>query len=632
MSLRRRLATSLLVAFSGPSCSPTGGYVASTGAPGTITTTLEQEQQPNLGTVPNAEDPINSDPNDQSGINPSGDMTVMPPTTGTQIVNTIPVDFGPNVLIFDATMEMSTIQSRLNNIYGKQNGNHFGPQRYHYLFKPGDYNLDVQIGFFMTAAGLGVSPDDVTIKGAVRSKATWFSGNATQNFWRGVENLSVVPTQDNGKNVWAVSQGVTMRRVHIKGAQALSDNGWSSGGFIADSKFDAIDSGTQQQFLTRNCDLTRWQGHNWNMVFVGDKNTPSGNWPDVPYTFVNATPIIREKPFLAMDGNNYVVMYPTLKKMSQGPSWTGDGEVPMKLPINQFYIAHAESDNADTINAALKQGLHLIITPGIYKLTGPLNVTAKNTIVLGLGIATLFADKGTPVLNVADVDGVSISGILVDAGPTNSPTLLTLGTPGNTADHSANPTHLYDVSCRVGGIGTAKTTSCITVHSNNVVLDNTWLWRADHGDGAGWYSNPSINGIIINGNGVTAYGLFSEHFQGYQTLWNGNNGATYMYQSEFPYDPPNQSSWSHDGVNGYASYKVANNVTKHIGQGMGMYCVFANTVAVQNGIESPKAAGVKFNHLLTEWLGVADDSVVTHIINDTGAAATKYSRHSQTNY
>jgi len=235
-------------------------------------------------------------------------------------------------------------------------------------------------------------------------------------------------------------------------------------------------------------------------------------------------------------------------------------------------------------------------------------------------------------VKVADVDGVTLSSLLLDAGPINSPTMLEVGPTNSRADHSSNPTVLHDISCRVGGAGAAKTSSCVVVNSSHVIMDNTWLWRADHGDGAGWYSNPSLNGIIVNGDYVTAYGLFSEHFQGYQTLWNGNYGATYLYQSEFPYDPPNQSSWRHDNVNGYASYKVASGVTKHTALGLGMYGVFANPVVTENAIESPLGLGITFNHLITVWIGVAEGSAINHIINGTGGAVNSGSLTSMTSY
>jgi hypothetical protein len=557
-----------------------------------------------------------------------------PPVTGTHAVNPTPVDFGPNVLVFDANMAMGTIQAKLDSIATNQASNHFGTERYAYLFKPGSYALDVQLNFMMTAAGLGAVPDDVTITGAVRSKASWNGGNATLNFWRGAENLSVVPTQDNNTMVWAVSQGTSLRRMHVKGPLNLSDDGYSSGGFVADSKVDGVvNSGSQQQFLTRNSALGQWLGKNWNMVFVGVAGAPSGSWPSSPYSVVTATPIIREKPYLSLDGNGaYVVRYPPLKTVSQSMGWSDAAQKPAVIPMTSFYVAHAASDTADTLNGALKKGLHVLFTPGIYKLTAPLQVTFQNTILLGMGLATLTPSQGTAAVVVSDVAGVTIGGLLLDAGANNSPTLLQIGTAPSSVDHSANPTVLADISCRIGGAGAAKASSCITINSSNVLMDNIWLWRADHGDGAGWTSNPSLNGVIVNGANVTAYGLFSEHFQGYQTLWNGNNGATYMYQSEFPYDPPNQSSWRHDNVNGYASYKVASNVTKHTAVGLGMYGVFANPVVTDNAIESPTSPGVTFNHIITVWLGVADGSAINHIINGTGGAAESGSSTSMTSY
>ncbi|HEY8091170.1 MAG TPA: hypothetical protein VIF09_25075, partial [Polyangiaceae bacterium] len=187
-------------------------------------------------------------------------------------------DFGPNVLVFDPSMSTATIQQKLDAIYAQQDAAQFDSGRYAYFFKPGQYALDVKIGFYVQAVGLGRSPDDVAITGAVRAKADWLgSNNATCNFWRGAENLAVTADAsiDNGVDRWAVSQGTHLRRIHVRGDIALDDGGWSSGGFVADSLVDGtMSSGTQQQFLTRNDDLT-WQGSNWNMVFVGDGQPPA---------------------------------------------------------------------------------------------------------------------------------------------------------------------------------------------------------------------------------------------------------------------------------------------------------------------------------------------------------------------
>ena len=211
-------------------------------------------------------------------------------------------DFGPNVLLFDPSQPISEIQSRLDAVFAQQEANQFGPERYAVLFKPGRYALDVNVGFYTQVLGLGQMPDDVTISGAVRSEASWLGNkNATCNFWRSCENLAVVPAGETPLT-WAVSQATAMRRVHIHGDLNLWDGGWSSGGFLADSQVDGqVNSGSQQQWLSRNAGWGSWTGHTWNMVFVGVTSPPPGDWPEPAYTVVARTPRIREKPYLCVD-------------------------------------------------------------------------------------------------------------------------------------------------------------------------------------------------------------------------------------------------------------------------------------------------------------------------------------------
>jgi hypothetical protein len=551
-----------------------------------------------------------------------------------------PPDFGPNVLIFDPATSATAIQTQLDQIATKQNattpqnapvgfgyGAEYSTNRYAYFFKPGQYMADVKVGYYVQALGLGHSPDDVTINGAVRVKADWRTddpGNALLNFWRGAENLAVVPTlaADNRIDVWGVSQATHLRRIHIEGNIALSDGGFSSGGFIADSKIDTrITSGSQQQFLTRNTTLTSWQGGSWNMVFVGDGQPPAGTWPTAPITIVPTTPVIREKPFVFIEKNgNYYVMVPSLKTNTTGPTWASAAAPGNSLPIDRFYLAKPGIDTAATINVALAQGKHLLLLPGIYHLADSIQISNPDTIVLGLGIPTLIPDKPIPAVVVADVDGVTLAGFMIDAGPMSSPTLLEVGSTGSSADHSKDPTALFDVHCRIGGAEAGLANSCFTINSNDVLIDHIWLWRSDDGAGVSWTGNKSNTGITVNGNNVTAYGLFVEHFQQYQTIWNGNGGKVYFYQSEMPYDVPMQTSWQHDGINGYASYKVGDSVTTHDARGVGVYCVFNNAVVSANAVETPPAAGVTFQHIVTLRFGGAAGSGITHIINGTGGA------------
>ena len=86
-----------------------------------------------------------------------------------------------------------------------------------------------------------------------------------------------------------------------------------------------------------------------------------------------------------------------------------------------------------------------------------------------------------------------------------------------------------------------------------------------------------------------------------------------------PYDPPTQEAWSHDGTRGYASYKVADNVTTHEAWGVGIYCVFkAGPIVAETAIEAPTVPGVKFHHLIAVRLSGKPDSGINHVINDRG--------------
>jgi hypothetical protein len=527
------------------------------------------------------------------------------------------VDLGANVVVFDPSMSASTIQTRLNSIFQQQQTNQFGSQRYAVMFKPGTYSADVNVGFYTQVLGLGLSPDSVTINGAVHAEADWFQGNATQNFWRGAENLSVNPT--SGTDRWAVSQASSYRRMHVRGNLALDDGGWSSGGYMADTKIDGqVNSGSQQQWLTRNSQLGSWTGSNWNMVFVGSQGVPANSFPSPPYTTVAQSPTTREKPFLYVDSaGNYQVFVPSTRTNSTGTSWASGSTAGSSLPIDQFYIVKAGS-TASQINAALAAGKNLLVTPGVYHLDQTLQVNRADTVILGLGLATFIPDNGITAMKVADVDGVKIAGVLFDAGTTNSPTLLEVGPTGATATHTTNPTSLHDVYFRVGGAAVGKATTSLVVNSDNVIGDHMWIWRADHGTGVGWTTNTADTGLIVNGDNVTMYGLFVEHYQKYQTIWNGNGGKTYFYQNEMPYDPPNQASWMNGSTQGYAAYKVADSVTSHQAWGLGSYCYFNvnSAVAAERAYEVPSNGGTRLTNMVTVSLGGV--GTIRHVVNSNG--------------
>jgi len=539
-------------------------------------------------------------------------------------------DFGPNVFVFDPSTPQADIQNRLTTIFNQQHTNQFGQQRYATLFKPGTYNADVNLGFYTQVAGLGLSPDAVNINGHVRVEADWLQqgdnpdnkGNATQNFWRSAENLAVTPPAGQIDR-WAVAQAAPYRRMHLKGQMQLwnGGDGWASGGLLADTKVDGlIESGSQQQFLTRNSDIGRWAGSVWNMVYVGSTGVPAQTFPTPPNTNVAQTPVIREKPFLYVDGTGkYNVFVPSLRQNSVGTSW-GNGNAPgSSISLSEFYVAKPNSTTA-TINAALAQGKNLLFTPGVYHLDDTIKVTRPDTVVLGLGLATLTPDTGLPAISTSDVDGIKLAGLLIDAGPVNSPVLAEIGPVGSNANHTANPTSLHDVFFRVGGGTTlGRATVSLRINSNNVIGDHMWIWRADHGDQVAWNLNTGANGLVVNGNDVTMYGLFVEHYQEYQTIWNGNGGRTYFYQNELPYDPPNQAAWSSGNGNlGWAAYKVADSVTSHEAWGVGSYSFFNvnPSIVASRSFEVPNTPNVKFHNLVTVSLGGV--GTIAHIINNTG--------------
>ncbi|WP_327308392.1 discoidin domain-containing protein [Streptomyces sp. NBC_01298] len=527
-------------------------------------------------------------------------------------------DLGPNVIVFDPSTP--NIQAKLDEVFAQQESAQFGSGRYQFLFKPGTYNgLNAQIGFYTSISGLGLSPDDTTINGDVTVDAGWFGGNATQNFWRSAENLALNPV--NGTDRWAVSQAAPFRRMHVKGGLNLAPSGygWSSGGFIADSKIDGqVGNYSQQQWYTRDSSIGGWSNGVWNQVFSGTQGAPAQAFPEPRYTTLDTTPVSREKPFLYLDGSEYKVFVPAKRTNARGTSWGNGAPQGSSIPLSQFYVVKPGT-TAATMNQALAQGLHLLFTPGVYHVNQTIQVNRADTVVLGLGLATIIPDNGVTALKVGDVDGVKLAGFLVDAGQVNSPSLLEVGPAGTTTDHAANPTTVQDVFIRVGGAGAGKATVGMVINNHDTIVDHTWIWRADHGDGVGWETNRSDYGFRVNGDDVLATGLFVEHFNKYDVEWNGERGRTIFFQNEKAYDAPNQAAIQNGSVKGYAAYKVADSVNTHEGWGLGSYCYYNvdPTIRQDHGFQVPVKAGVKFHDILVVSLG--GNGQYEHVINNTGA-------------
>ncbi len=557
-------------------------------------------------------------------------------------------DLGANVTIFDPSMPVSQIQATVDAIYAQQVDAEMGTNRYALLFKPGEYGtatepLRLKVGYYTEVAGLGASPTDVMINGKIEVFNRCLAPDnciALVNFWRTLSNLSLSINMlgDEGcrasANFWAVSQAVSMRRLNISGANlSLMDYctagpQFASGGFIADSNLPFVINGSQQQWLIRNSQIGGWSNAVWNQVFAGVPGAPpDADFPSPPWTTLDATPLSREKPYLFTDAQgNYKVRVPSAHTDTVGTTWAAGMTAGRTIPLSDFFIAKP-SDSVKTINNKLAHGMNLLFTPGIYEVQDSISVKRANTVVLGLGHATLTAVNGAVPLTVDDDPGVIIAGLTIDAGTVESPILLQVGKKPkkNSKSDPSNPTTLSDVYFRVGGPHVGKADVALEVNSSNVLIDHTWVWRADHGvegltDTERWNTNIGRNGVIVNGDNVTATGLFVEHFQEYNTVWNGENGVTILYQNELPYDPPTQADWMHDGVEGWAGYKVGDEVTTHKLYGGGVYVFNRNdpSIHTENGFEVPETSGVQLHHIMTVNLSAG---IIDHVVNGVGAAA-----------
>ncbi|WP_205649403.1 adenylyl cyclase [Agromyces sp. LHK192] len=578
-------------------------------------------------------------------------------------------DFGPNVTIIDESWSVEQVNAVLQ---AASHEAEFSLNRHQFFFKPGTYGsaagqddplnatgiVNSELGYYQAVAGLGASPEDVRINGAIHVEPVrqcepnpWDCqqpGSLTR-FWRSMSNLTFNPIQrpvgvdadrpfpsgitSPHEMRFAVSQAAPMRRINIEGSLTLFGRvgEYASGGYLANSKVDGrIVTGSQQQWFTRNSEVGQWEGGVWNMVFSGVEGAPATDFGPLPdggtgnKTTIDETPVVRESPFLYLDGDDYKVFVPKAKQDARGIDWSTDASAGESIDLADFFVAK-EGDSAAEINAALDDGKHLLLTPGVYHLDAPLAIERADTVVLGLGYASLVPDTGEAAIEVGDVAGVKIAGITVDAGLENSDVLVQVGPAGASVADPSDPTTLTDVFIRIGGPWAGRATTSIEVNSPSTLLDHIWAWRADHGDGVAWDSNTGDHGVIVNGDDVTALGLFVEHYQKNQVIWNGERGRTIFYQSEIPYDPPTQAAYMDGDRKGFASYRVADGVTSHLAQGLGVYSFFDQTInggqdiRVASGIQAPKSPDVRFESMTSVMLNGTGG--INAIINDAGAPA-----------
>ncbi len=571
-------------------------------------------------------------------------------------------DLGDQVVVFDPSMPVAAIRARADQIWQQQVDNEMGDRRWSLLFLPGTYGtaaepLQIKVGYYTEVAGLGASPSDVVINGKVEVYNRCLTDGPTQpycvalnNFWRSLSNLTIDVNgtgQDGCRasaNFWATSQASSLRRVDIRGGNlSLMDYctagpQYASGGYLADSRAGTVINGSQQQWLTRNSEVGAWSNGVWNQVFAGTVGAPSeANFPTEPYTTLERTPVSREKPFLHVGADGaWQVRVPDARTDSRGLSWTSGTTAGRDLPLSSFHVASPDQ-SASQLAAALSRGKNLLLTPGVYDVDRSLVVRRDDTVVLGMGQATLTAvDGATPLVVRHQAEGVVLAGVTVDAGSELSRTLVHIGQGGGaSADHrrtsprTTPTTTLNDVYIRVGGPHIGRADVSLRIDADDVLVDHAWVWRADHGiegftagasgDTDRWNTNTGRVGLVVDGDRVSATGLFVEHYQEHNTVWNGEDGHVVLYQNELPYDPPSQADWTRpDGTLGWAGFKIGDDVRRHQLFGGGVYVFNRNdpTITTARGFEVPERAGVRLHHVLTVNL---DAGSIEHVVNDTGA-------------
>eukprot|EP00040_Diaphanoeca_grandis_P035070 m.219537 g.219537 ORF g.219537 m.219537 type:complete len:602 (-) comp33295_c0_seq1:367-2172(-) len=543
-----------------------------------------------------------------------------------------------------------TIVSKVAAAFAENGGhdptNHgqFSSARFAFLFQPGTYTDDVPMGYYTQVLGLGTSPGDTVFtgdKGVYSEEGDFGIGGALSSFWRGAENFrtSAAHKWATGTGMmWAVSQGTMLRSVQVDNDLVLYEYeppipqaGEASGGYISNMKVGGtVQTGAQQQWFCRNSDVAKWNGGVWNIVFVGVEGAPPTHCGDTngnPFTTVDETPLISEKPYITIDtSGKFSLQIPKPKTSSSGNDFS---QAVTSVPFDQVYVTQV-SDSAATINAKLSMGLHVVVSPGIYNLNEPLQLNHTGQVLLGIGYATLVSANQNSVIEVASgVDDVRIGGFLLQAGKPMTgktpPDLLLWGSNTSYAGKASLPGVISDVFARIGGPdGTADApvaaSTMFNIKSGNVIGDNMWLWRADHADGGAvtYTSNPCNNGLLVSGDDVIMYGLAVEHVEQDLVSWSGENGRTYFFQSELPYGVT-QAQY---GDKGYAGYRVAPTVKSHGGWGIGVYAYFRdNVVVVQSGIVVPPGLISSFINPLSVYLNGQPGSGIVHVINGLGNAA-----------
>ena len=244
---------------------------------------------------------------------------------------------------------------------------------------------------------------------------------------------------------------------------------------------------------------------------------------------------------------SYSVFVPALRANSAGTTWAGGPTPGTSIPIDELLRRRPGRLASRRSTTRSPAGENLIFTPGVYHARPDDQGQAAGHRRARPRLPTLVPrrrrrrDDASPTSTGVDArrpDDRRRPGELAGAAAGRHQQ------PAHNRSDAADPIALQRRLLphrrrRTPG----KATTSLVVNSDDVILDDIWAWRADHGNGVGWTVNTADTGVIVNGDDVTAYGLFVEHYQRYEVIWNGESGRTIFFQNEMPYDPPSQAAW-----------------------------------------------------------------------------------------
>jgi hypothetical protein len=582
--------------------------------------------------------------------------------------------FGANVTIFNPSMSVASINAALNATPPAGDG------KRQFYFLPGTYGdpsvtpatvttsnvIQAEVAPGTIVAGLGSSPCDVVINGSLSINNGSLAIRDSQ-----MSNLTINPIQADvpaGGMLWYTSQTATLRRVNILGNLYVSPVIQTPGG--CQNPCDPVTQGFQiniipgvaNGFVITNSVITGdvingdglnrpgvegnggnsdiyfqqdkiggYSGFGSDMVFNGTIGAPADNFgpgrisPYVPPGDITNVPfasVVREAPFVYYAAGQFRIFRPSAQFNVRGPNWSTDPWQGDSLPLSSFYIATvAAGDNAETMNAALKNGKNLLIGPGTYVLDEPITVSRPNRVIMGLGDPILRADNTATIFVKDSATGTVLSKFNADGrafdpsdmGPFAENQIVIGSTPHGSGS-PRDPTALNDISTVSGA------TNAILLNQNYTILNQGQIQTNNNsGDGyttTNWTASSGNTGAVVNGDHDTWQGIWLEHFKQTEITWNGEHGDVTFLENErpltVPFDTPGEIGvqphvWKMNAhFDGYPSLAVAptvyhftlNGFQSWSRLGNGCYC---NVTSV---ITTPVRPGVTFHALFTgEILG-----------------------------